>query len=93
MMLLPPWPGLGDVEVKYYGKWRSTKIVPTKEKKKGGPRPAGPSPQGQTVGSLKVTQCQIWMNLLAAGLATGKLGGLPLHVSLTLWKQLHPEQQ
>lgn len=44
-------------------------------------------------GPLKVHQCQIWTDLLAAGLAMEKLDRQPLDVLLTPRRQVHPEQR
>lgn len=55
------------------------------------PDQAEPVSQGQMLGPLKVSQYQIWMNLLVARLASGKTDGHPLDVLLSLWLQMHPE--
>lgn len=45
------------------------------------------------MGPLKISQCQIWVDLLAACLATDKLDGQLLGMLQILWRQLQPKQQ
>lgn len=60
---------LGDMEVKYQCKVRYVKTVQAKEKKKRGALSEWNYPPRDR---LKIGQCQIWMDLPAASLATAK---------------------
>lgn len=83
---------LGDVEI-----WQKDKVGRVVRPVKTTPRAhlqgESQSPRPAAARPVKVSQRQMWFDLLAAGVSQVKIEQQPHEVLLALWTQLSPEQK